>query len=87
MTEIEKFLKFHKEIIKEHDTKGYNSIMEKCSFVEIEENSLFSPIHDLIDAGYINFISLDIETDSSTKYTIQLSDKAIKVVGILKKHE
>ncbi len=80
MNLIENFLNFHENLEKKHGIKRYKDLLDKRPFVEIENDSSFSSIHDLIDEGYLDFISLDIGHMNSTKYTVSLSEKAIKAI-------
>ncbi len=71
------FLDFNKKLKKKHSTKKYNSLLNKSPFIEVENDTKLSPIHNLIEEGYLEIISLDIGNQYSLKYTIHLSDKAI----------
>lgn len=76
MTIQDKFILFHNQLVVKYNTMEYNSILEKEPFDELEglESSV---IHDLIEEGYLNLISLDISKMDLFKYTINLSDKAL----------
>ncbi len=81
---IDKFLEFHEKLVKKNDPKRYSSLLKKRPFEEIEDDDTFSTIHDLIEEGFLDFISLDIGNLNSTKYTINLSDKAINEIEKIK---
>lgn len=84
MTIIDKFLDFHEKLVKKHDSKRYRSFLDKRSFEEVEADNTYSSIHELIEEGYLEFISLDIGHMNTTKYTIHLSDKAINEIEKIK---
>jgi hypothetical protein len=73
---IENFLEFHKVLKKRHEEKRYNDLLKKRPFIEIEDDNSFT-IQDLIEEGFLDFISLDIVDDKTSKYTVHLSDKAL----------
>lgn len=80
---IDKFLDFHKKLMSKHDTKRYDSLLLKKPFVEEEDDNSFT-IHDLIEEEYLDFISLDIGSNNSCKYTVLLSDKALEEIKKIK---
>ncbi len=84
MNIADKFLEFNEKLVKKYDSKRYSSLLNKRQFEEVEDYIAFSPIHELIEEGYLEFISLDIGDMHSTKYTIHLSDKAINEITKLK---
>lgn len=84
MTITEKFLDFHKDLLEKHDEMRYNSLLKKKPFVEVEDDTSFSSIHGLIDEDYLNFISLDIGDKGTTRYTVNLTDKAIEEIDKIK---
>lgn len=79
MTIQDKFKFFHDRIMEKYERDDYNSIINKRPFDE-EEGMKTSIIHDLIEAGYLNLISLDISEFHIFRYSIHLTDKAIKEV-------
>ncbi|MGL1891600.1 MAG: hypothetical protein OCD02_08235 [Spirochaetaceae bacterium] len=84
MTIVDKFLGFNENLVKKYDSKEYSDLLNKEPFEEIEEDIKFSSIHDLIDGDYLKFISLDIGSMNSTKYTVHFSDKALNELEKIK---
>lgn len=79
MTIEEKLEFFLKKVKEKHGARTYNSILNKKPFFEMEDgNNNESLVHELIDEDYLSFIALDILDLNIIKYTVHLSDKAIK---------
>ncbi|MGL1893883.1 MAG: hypothetical protein OCD02_19755 [Spirochaetaceae bacterium] len=86
MTIDDIFINFNKRLIIKYDSKTYSSFLNKNPFEEIEDDGKYSCIHELIEEGYLEFISLDVRNAISTKYIVKLSDKAInKIKSLLTK--
>lgn len=75
-----KLLAFNKRLIKEYGLETYSLILEKRPFEDVETNDKFSPIHELVEEGFLEFISLDIKHMSYIIYTIKFTDKAINEI-------
>lgn len=80
MTLLETFHTFHKKLKERHSNKSYDLLLKKTPFIEEEDGIEYSSVHDLIEDGWLEFISLDIGSINSTKYTVHLSDKALKEI-------
>lgn len=84
MTIEEKLEFFLKKVKEKHDASTYNSILNKKPFFEMEDgNNNESLVHELIDEDYLSFIALDILDLNIMKYTVHLSDKAIKHINLI----
>lgn len=59
MTITHKFQNSHKNLVKRYELKRYKSILAKRLFVKTENENSFE-IHDLIEKGYLEFLSQDI---------------------------
>lgn len=76
----EKLFKFYKMVETKYDSNALNSILQQSPFVEEEHDLHYSSLHDLIDEGWLKFISMDIREMNTVKYTVRFSSKAIQEI-------
>ena len=87
MSVLEDLYNYNLNLKKNISIDSYNSILNKAPFFEEEKDGEFSLFHKLIDAGYLNFISIDFKYNNSCTYKLRFTDKGIqslKAINYLK---